>query len=53
MIRAWRHQPGMLLIAFEALDALTFAVTRPAEHYARLAPITLQLTWSGKQGVCA
>lgn len=50
MIRALRHQPGMLLIAFEALDALTFAVTRPAEPYARL---TLQLTWSGKQGVCA
>lgn len=53
MSRAWRHQPGMLFIAFAALAALTFVVTRPAEQYARLAPITRQLTWSGKQGVCA
>jgi hypothetical protein len=53
MIRAWRHQPGMLPVAFEALDALTFAVTRPAEQYARLASITRRLPWSGRQGVCA
>jgi hypothetical protein len=53
MIRAWRQQPGTLLIAFAVLDALTFAVTRPAAPYARHVPIAGQLAWLAIDGLLA
>jgi hypothetical protein len=53
MIRAWRQQPGILIIAFELLDVLTFAVTRPAEQYASHVPITGQLFWLAFDGLLA
>jgi len=45
MVRAWRQQPGMLIVAFAVLDVLTFAVTRPAEQYASHVPVADQIFW--------
>jgi hypothetical protein len=53
MIRAWRQQPGTLIVAFALLDVLTFAVTRPAEQYASHVPITDQLFWLAFDGLLA
>jgi hypothetical protein len=53
MIRAWRQQPGTLILAFAVLDALAFAVTRPARQYASHVPITDQLIWLAIDGLLA
>jgi hypothetical protein len=53
MIRAWRRQPGLLLIAFATLDALTLAATRPAEQYVSHVSIAGQIFWLVIDGLLA